>query len=89
MIFRPMAASILLTGCGTMGLDLLQQDSGAMDGILWLVLEPQAGLVLALWMCRAILAIQTAMLTGQGQWSGGVDRYSFQCDDLQQLFVCE
>ena len=65
MIFRPMAASILLTGCGTMGLDLLQQDSGAMDGNSWLVLEPQAGLDFGFVDVQGNSAIETAMLTAK------------------------
>lgn len=61
MSFRLLAMSMLMTGCGTMGLDLLQQDSGVVDGNSWLVLEPQGGLDFGFVDVQGNSAIETAV----------------------------
>ena len=92
MSFRLLAMSMLMTGCGTMGLELLQQDSGVADGNSWLVVEPQSGLDFGFVDVQGNSGIETAVLTAKGsdqvvlidiRFSATTDSsYSFVSDDL-------
>ena len=66
MLLRTITLCVLLSGCGTMGLDLLSGDSGSLDGNSWLVVDPQNGLNFGEVDVQGSPAIDTLILTAKG-----------------------